>query len=1109
MAYFGGTGNSAYRPPRPTRTPPSAEAMVLDQDTQPATRIAHHDFPTATPAPRYCSGLRNQGATCYLNGLLQSLYHLSALREAVYRLKVADADVKGDQRMGLALQRLWWAMQTGDTAGVADTTELTRSFGWDPNEHFRQHDIQELLMVWVFGTLEALFESQMPEDNIVHRLFRGERRAQIKVPALRNEQGGPWTTLAKGEPFTDIQVDIRTSDRLISNLEDGLRYMLRPEQMDGHNKYRYDPPDGGNPTWHDAERSDMLTQLPPVLFFHLRRFGRTAYGGGATEKVRERYEFPAELNMAPFQQPQGDEMAQDEAWYDLHAVMVHSGTSAGSGHYYAFVRLRGEEGDGCAEPTWFKFDDSRVTVATEREAVGDNYGGYETGGCRTAYLLMYVRRSEARDLVYKPREDVVPDFVARDKEVEDERRRQEELRCSSCLLTVFTAKQLASDRVGAAAAASPHGLASLYTDERSLFGDEKALAAAQLTVRKADTLDHVYQEVGTFLGLAGAELERLRLWICPAAGQSVPMRPEKRLPRGDAECAYEFGLRAAGQIQCTIFAEWEEAVGAVESPALVIVREYCGKTATLQFSGCRVVNARTDRCGPVCNALLTPTAQSTYKTIWRTAGAARGADLCAPERVEEGDLILPRVELLVCQRTQTSDASRWLQDRRPSAVGRPGDTPEELRGFEQPSLVDFLVWRRQSYVAMVRPRDGSDEGSQLRLLRNWKRQEILAAVAQHLQRPPVCLRLQTTAKGQDGEMLELMPYDYQLPKDPAKDKLHLWYEVIADRPEDAGKHSAKVEARDAEGNVLGKGILVLPSKTQCRMEDLLCIAQQRWPELGDPAKLNLVEVCHHAIITAFGFTVLQYPSPWAAKADKAWAWNTDSSYRVEPIPPPVPMHPRGATSQTVSVCHYWRLKGSPASCYMNKIMPFGDPFRLAILDTDTASDVLLRARKQLGLCAEPALPPGTPSPQRAGCAVGVTSPMVLHESGHVAATTDDEEELLLQRALRESISPRRGGEEEGAAPAEEQAPPADKRTPDAAPGDDGSGWHVAVLTKRSGDQDWSEGRELGRDEKVWKRVRDHTTYYKVTVGLEHAPPSVPKTERQPVTSAGVVMNTDV
>ncbi|EER08458.1 hypothetical protein Pmar_PMAR013788, partial [Perkinsus marinus ATCC 50983] len=29
-------------------------------------------------------GLRNHGATCYLNGLLQSLYHLGRFREIVY-----------------------------------------------------------------------------------------------------------------------------------------------------------------------------------------------------------------------------------------------------------------------------------------------------------------------------------------------------------------------------------------------------------------------------------------------------------------------------------------------------------------------------------------------------------------------------------------------------------------------------------------------------------------------------------------------------------------------------------------------------------------------------------------------------------------------------------------------------------------------------------------------------------------------------------------------------------------------------------------------------------------------------------------------------------------
>ena len=59
-------------------------------------------------------------------------------------------------------------------------------------------------------------------------------------------------------------------------------------------------------------------------------------------------------------------------WYDLSTVVVHEGLEVTGGHYYCFCRR---------DDQWFKFDDHRVTLATEAQVLDAN-----------AYLLFYIIR---------------------------------------------------------------------------------------------------------------------------------------------------------------------------------------------------------------------------------------------------------------------------------------------------------------------------------------------------------------------------------------------------------------------------------------------------------------------------------------------------------------------------------------------------------------------------------------------------------------------------------------------------------------------------------------------------------------------------------------------
>lgn len=88
-------------------------------------------------------GLKNQGATCYMNSLLQTLYFTNQLRKAVYKMPTESDD--STKSVALALQRVFHELQFCDKP--VGTKKLTKSFGWETLDSFMQHDVQEFLRV--------------------------------------------------------------------------------------------------------------------------------------------------------------------------------------------------------------------------------------------------------------------------------------------------------------------------------------------------------------------------------------------------------------------------------------------------------------------------------------------------------------------------------------------------------------------------------------------------------------------------------------------------------------------------------------------------------------------------------------------------------------------------------------------------------------------------------------------------------------------------------------------------------------------------------------------------------------------------------------------------
>ncbi|XP_058155851.1 ubiquitin carboxyl-terminal hydrolase 40 isoform X1 [Dasypus novemcinctus] len=180
------------------------------------------------PAPREftnLSGIRNQGGTCYLNSLLQTLHFTPEFREALFSLGPEELGSLEDKEkqdakvriIPLQLQRLFAQLLLLDQE-AASTTDLTDSFGWTCNEEVRQHDVQELTRI-LFSALETSLVGTSGHD-LINRLYHGTIVNQVVCKECGNISENQ-------EDFLDLTVAVKN----MSSLEDALWNMYVEEEV--------------------------------------------------------------------------------------------------------------------------------------------------------------------------------------------------------------------------------------------------------------------------------------------------------------------------------------------------------------------------------------------------------------------------------------------------------------------------------------------------------------------------------------------------------------------------------------------------------------------------------------------------------------------------------------------------------------------------------------------------------------------------------------------------------------------------------------------------------------------------------------------------------------
>lgn len=232
-------------------------------------------------------GLSNQGATCYLNGLLQTLFMTPQFRRAIFKWQY-NAASHGPEADSIPyqLQCLFGCLQLGKRRAV-ESIGLTKSFGWNGGEVYQQKDVQELALI-LFDRLEEDFKSTELED-MINQLYAGQQVDYLRCIDLDYESEREVT-------FLDFSLAIIPFGHTtaLNSLIDCIEAYLTPEILDGDDKYYVE----SHQQKVDAIKGLKFSKLPLIMSIQLKRFALDMTSHNfAMRKVNDIVRFPMVLDM--------------------------------------------------------------------------------------------------------------------------------------------------------------------------------------------------------------------------------------------------------------------------------------------------------------------------------------------------------------------------------------------------------------------------------------------------------------------------------------------------------------------------------------------------------------------------------------------------------------------------------------------------------------------------------------------------------------------------------------------------------------------------------------------------------------------------------------------